>query len=222
MPENTWDTIEGLPDDFDFIIDDAYFGYRDEYQNGEVALLIWEGHSPDEDVDSIIWPCGSGWEVTNRGANVSHPKRNRFVKTSMVGRLIDRVVKELGVDMASRGDATEASVWKGLGFHMRREEMSFGPGILEDRGGKTTHLMPVEFLGEQGAKASKKAGTKTEAKGGGDDLVMKKLSVLAKKLDKDEWQQKAMDMKEVVDNDDLMAKVLDDSEEGLYEQLRAG
>ena len=216
--KDSWDLDSGLPDDFDFYITDASFGYREEYMNGEVPLLIWQGESPDEDIESIIWPCGQGWEVTRGGAEVEHPKRTRFVKTSMMGKLINRVVNELGVDMRSRGKATEAKVWKGLGFHMRREEIEYGSGILEDRGGKTTHLMPVAVL-EKPAKA--KAG-ELEAKPEkpSAEVVEKKLALLAKKLSREDFQKKAMDMPKVVENDDLLARVLDDSDDGFWAQNR--
>ena len=219
---DSWDLDSGLPDDFDFHITGASFGYRQEYMDGEVPLLIWEGESPDEDVESIIWPCGQGWEVVKGGAEVQHPKRNRFVKTSMMGKLISRVVNELGVDMRNRGPATKADVWKGLGFHLKREEIEYGSGILEDRGGKTTHLMPVAVL-EKEAKGKAKASaepSETKAEKASDDLTMKKLAALATKLSREEWQKKAMDMPEVVENDDLLGRVLDDSEEGLYHELK--
>ncbi len=219
--KDSWDLDSGLPDDFDFHITGASFGYRQEYMDGEVPLLIWEGESPDEDVESIIWPCGQGWEVVKGGAEVQHPKRNRFVKTSMMGKLISRVVNELGVDMRSRGPATKADVWKGLGFRMKREEIEYGSGILEDRGGKTTHLMPVAVL-EKAAQGRAKAtpeSEETKSEKPSDDLTMKKLAALATKLSREEWQKKAMDMPEVVENDDLLGRVLDDSEEGLYHEL---
>jgi hypothetical protein len=220
--KDSWDLDSGLPDDFDFHITGASFGYRQEYMDGEVPLLIWEGESPDEDVESIIWPCGQGWEVVKGGAEVQHPKRNRFVKTSMMGKLISRVVSELGVDMRSRGPATKAEVWKGLGFHLKREEIEYGSGILEDRGGKTTHLMPVAVL-EKAAKGKAKAtaeSTETKAEKPSEELTMKKLAALATKLSREEWQKKAMDMPEVVDNDNLLGRVLVDSEEGLYHELK--
>ena len=229
--KDSWDLDSGLPDDFDFHITGASFGYRQEYMDGEVPLLIWEGESPDEDVESIIWPCGQGWEVVKGGAEVQHPKRNRFVKTSMMGKLISRVVNELGVDMRSRGPATKADVWKGLGFHMKREEIEYGSGILEDRGGKTTHLMPVAVLDKatkakakataqttEGKASSSEAETKSEKSS--NELTMKKLAALATKLSREEWQKKAMDMPEVVENDELLGRVLDDSEEGLYHELK--
>jgi hypothetical protein len=214
--KDSWDLDSGLPDDFDFHITGASFGYRSEYMDGEVALLIWEGESPDEDVDSIIWPCGSGWEVVKGGAEVEHPKRTRFVKTSMMGKLIDRVVNQLGVDMRNRGPATRADVWKGLGFHMRREEIEYGSGILEDRGGKTTHLMPVAVLekptrGKPKEVKMEEVETKPSAA-----ALEKKLALLASKLSREDFQAKAMDMPEVVADDDLLGSILDDGEDGFW------
>jgi hypothetical protein len=226
--DQSWETVSGLPDDFDFVIESARFEYRDEYQGGEVCLMVWYGSSPDEDVESIIWPCGNGWISADEGARAEHPKRNRFVNVSMMGRLINRVVGELGVDMKSRGSAVEAKVWAGLGFHMKRETLEFGPGILEDRGGKTQHLMPVAVLDKKaGAKATTEAQAGTETTDATDtpapssDGVVKKLELLASKLSKDEFQSKAMDMAEVVDNDSLLAQVLDDSDEGFWAKHQA-
>lgn len=224
--KDSWDLDSGLPDDFDFYITSATFGYRQEYMNGEVPLLIWEGESPDEDVESIIWPCGQGWEVIKGGAEVQHPKRNRFVKTSMMGKLISRVVNELGVDMRSRGPATRADVWKGLGFHMKREEIEYGSGILEDRGGKTTHLMPVAVLektrtkGKVADRETPSSERETKSEKSSSEITMKKLAALAAKLSCEEWQKKALDMPDVVADDDLLGRVLDDSEEGLYYELK--
>lgn len=216
--KDSWSLDSGLPDDFDFYITNASFGYREEYMNGEVPLLIWQGESPDEDVESIIWPCGQGWEVIKGGAEVQHPKRTRFVKTSMIGKLINRVVNELGFDMRSRGKATEAKVWKGLGFHMKREEIEYGSGILEDRGGKTIHLMPVAVLEKTVKTKTRIMAEAVEAKTESSEIVEKKLALLAKKLTREEFQKKAMDMAEVVENDDLLAKVLDDSADGFWAQ----
>lgn len=218
--KGSWLLESGLPDDFDFHITGASFGYRQEYMNGEALLLIWEGESPDDDVESIIWPCGGKWEVGKGGAEAAHPKRVRFVKTSMMGKLIDRVVNKLGVDMQSRGESFEAKVWVGLGFHMKREEIEYG-GILEDRGGKTVHLMPVGVLE---AKAGKGATNTDKSKGTAavvedkpvTKVIEKKLSLLAKKLSKEEFQSKAMDMAEVVDDADLLAAVLEDSDDGFW------
>ena len=147
---DAWGVDQGFPDDFDFWITRAYFGYLESYQSGEAPLLIWEGESPDVDLEyPIIWPIGKGWEVRDRGAKVVHQKRKRFIANSLYGKLIDRTTEKLKVDMAALGVPTEAAVWAGLGFHMKSEEFQYGPGILEETGGKTNHLMPVAFLGRR-------------------------------------------------------------------------
>jgi len=230
-PKGDWILEEGLPDDFDFWITKAEFGYLPEYTDAsgaQVPLLIWYGESPDGvEVEHIAWSLGKGWEPIKGGKEVKHiNNKDRFVKSSMYGRLIQRV-HELGVDMSQRGSAKVASVWEGLGFHMKREEIEF-KGLLEDRGGKTSRLMPVAFLGERKSgkatpKPAEDKSTSPEApKAEADDVLMKKLKALAKTKPKDEFQRLVLDMPEVVDNDDLMADLLDDSDNGFWARARRG
>ena len=127
----SWDTETGLPDDLDFWVTRPYFGYRPEYNDGKSLLCIWEGESPEYghiggSVDSqpIIWPVGQNWRPTADGSKVIHDRgKTKFVKTSIYGRLLDRVAKKLGVDMSQYGHPTEADVWTDLGFHLVREEL---------------------------------------------------------------------------------------------------
>lgn len=225
---DSYEPIEGLPDDFDFWITAASFGFRKEYMSGEVPLLIWEGESPDVETASVIWPIGSGWEVVDGGERVTNEKRERFVKASIYSRLLVRVVKGLEVDMRSRGEATEAKVWKGLGFHLRREELPFGAGILEEKGGKTDHLMPVEFLGDRdkvvpAARVRVKGAVEAAGKAGATvtaSAVEKKLALLARKLDFKAFQDKALDVKEVLESDELLDRVSDDGPDGFWSQAR--
>jgi len=74
-------------------------------------------------------------------------------------------------------------------------------------------------------KAAKGKATATEAvepkaEKPSNEITMKKLAALAKSKSREEWQKKAMDMPEVVNDDALLARVLDDSEEGLYHELK--
>lgn len=208
VKKSSWDTVEGLPDDFDFWITGAQFGFREEYQSGQTLLLIWEGESPDVETTSIIWPIGGDWEVLENGRRVKHPKRDAFVKSSMYGRLITRVVKELRVNMEARGLATDADVWKGLGFHVKRETIQYGAGILEDKGGKTEHLMPVSFLGDRSAK---KAETTA-----GRGVLERRLAILAGKLPKKEFMEKVIEIDEVSSDADLLELTLDESPKGFW------
>lgn len=227
---NDWELESGLPDDFDFYITRAEFGYLAEYtdQNGaQVPLLIWYGESPDVEFDGPIpWSLGKGWEPTHGGRSVKHVNgKERFVETSMMGRLIRRVTQELGVDMASRGSAKDASVWEGLGFHMKREEIEY-KGLMQDKGGKTTRLMPVSFLGEKKdgnkpAAGQPEAAKESASSSSDDELLLKKLKAWARTKDRTEFQKLALDLEEVNANDNLLAQILDDSDNGFWALARS-
>lgn len=235
--KSTWDTIEGLPDDFDFKVLRSYFGFRDNYQDGTAPLLIWEGDSPDTEITQpIIWPIGKKWNIEDEGARVEregsaglskedYQKKNKFVKSSIYGRLITRVTTELGVDMNKYGPATTGKTWVGLSFHLQREEISFGPGIMEEKGGKTIHLMPTAFLGDSkkgkitapvkaALIAEKGVKTKTEPESMVSDAV---ISVKAKTLDRNNfmsWAAEAFEKKQI--DEKALNELLDDSDEGYW------
>jgi hypothetical protein len=208
MPKGPWDTDSGLMDDFDFTITKASFGYRDVYMNGEALLHIWEGESPDGDPGEILWSCGEGWESAKQGAEASHAKRERFVKSSWYGRLIDRAIKELGVDMASRGNPTQAKVWEGLSFHLQREKVEFGTGLQASE-----HLMPTAFLGAKGKKATT---VKKEPVAAADSMMLKRLELLAKGNYLQGFQTKAMELQGIESDQELLASILDDSDQGFW------
>lgn len=227
---NDWELESGLPDDFDFWITRAEFGYLPEYtdQSGaQVPLLIWYGEAPGVDIEHIAWSLGKGWEPIEGGRKVKHVEgKQKFVATSMYGRLIKRVIEELGVDMNARGSSKVASVWEGLGFHMKREEIEF-KGLMEDRGGKTSRLMPVSFLGERksgktAVASSKKEAPAEEEPGSEKDSLIKKLKAIAKVKSREEFQKLALDMHEVNADEDLLMDVLDDTDNGFWARARRG
>lgn len=151
--DDTWNLEQGLDDDFDWYITNAAFVKDPDYK-ADVFVLRMDGYSPDPDVSTtkILWSLGEGWVSYDGGRTVTHEQgRKTFVATSIMGRLLRRVRQiaeqespQLAQILASR-KATDASIWVGLGFHFRREEMKFGRGFRE--GEEPTHLMPVRFLG---------------------------------------------------------------------------
>lgn len=154
-PDTDWQTDTGLPDDFDFWITHAYFGFLAEYvdQDGSPQpLLIWQGSSPTAEIDHVAFSLGKGW-VPGRdgGRTVTHEKgRAKFIETSRMGRLIKRM-GELNVLplLKQRGSDKDAQVWVGLGFHMKRETVTY-PGLSKS---EHVHLYPTKFLGQQGTPA---------------------------------------------------------------------
>jgi hypothetical protein len=253
VPRDDFETPTGFADDFDFFVDDARFGYLRSYMDGQVPLLIWEGHSPDaEDVTEVSFPLGTGWTVRDSGAHVEHEKgRRTFIRNSIMGHLIRRVVDDLNVEQRCPafldGSPREAKLWVGFGFHLKREKISY-PTLRRDdnaQGVETERLMPVAILkvpGEKAAPASKASKNASTAAGVdtkrapahapvSDDgsptgdaarkLIRAKLVVLAKRMDRQQFQLAALDMPGVSDDPELLNEVINDSEEGLWAKARA-
>ena len=218
-----------LPNDIDFIIEKAYFGFHQRYQAGQALLLVWEGSSPDADTETIIWSVGKGWESHDSGKTAVNSKRkgkDRFTIESMAGKLVDRVVNVLKVDLPSRGPMNDASIWEGLGFHMKREVIDYSkpgrPGqILEDRGGKTEHLMPISFLGEKKAGGAATATVQLTPQTTQPDSGLKdRLTKMAKVMERQAFQAAAANIKEVVVDPVLLSEVMDDGPGGFWAKAR--
>jgi len=226
--KETWELESGLPDDFDFWITSSAFGYLAEYtdvQGNPVPLLIWYGESDEGFEGPVTFSLGKGWEPSRDGKTVTNPAKSRktFVKTSMVGRLIERS-KELGAleTISERGPATDASVWEGIGFHLKREDIEY-KGLMSDRGGKTPRLMPTAFLGIRGGVA-RESGVGGKSKNEPQDSAVKdKLTAMAKSIDdRQAFQRAAMNMPEVVGDPDLLKQIIDDGDGGFWAKARAG
>ena len=147
--EELWGTETGLPDDFELTITEAAFEYDERYMNGEIPLLVWRGYTGNDPADVINPPIkfatGSGWTVAEGGRRVvSDTGKTKFHRSSWVGRLVDRVMSfpEAKAFLVKRGAPTDASVWVGTRWHMKREVVNYGGSI-----GEREHLMPVKFLG---------------------------------------------------------------------------
>lgn len=212
---SAWETETGLLHDVDGWVTNPRFGERDEYKQA-VAATGAEGGSMmlfdimDENGEVIGnqgFSIGTGWEVSEDGLSISHPKRANVVGSSMYGQLQNRVVKDLKVDMDKYGKPTEAKSWDRLGFHWMQQEHPTVGGDVK------TGLMPVEFLGEfKGATAPAKA----EAAAGPESVAEKALAVWAKSMDVKAFQEKALGLPSVAADDELMAKVLDEGPEGFW------
>ena len=160
----------------------------------------------------------------------------------MVARALGALI-ELGVDLESRGEATEAKTWEGLHIVFERQHIEFG----KDKDGKvisSDRLMPVKFVGEEGSgkkgkgsaksKATKAAAAdededeapkKGKSKSSGidlddiDDKILKKLrKSFAVADDAGEFAELAIEIDGVSDDDGLMNAIADES---LYEALEA-
>ena len=201
----------GLPDDFDAMITRSWFGFKEEYQKGQIPLLLLDLEGAEIEPQNVAFSIGKDWKIAEGGNRVEHPKgKKRFVATSMIGYLIDRVVNKIGIELWERGFPTEADIWSGLAFHWMREEISY-PGLLEAKGGKTTHLMPTDYLPDY--KAGEAAAPAVEPE------LETKLATLAKASDDfNAFAKAALKVSGVGDNPKLINSVLDESDKGFYAQ----
>lgn len=151
--KGSWHNLpSGLNDNFEMEITRSEFGtlgtYNDQSGN-PVSLLIWDYESPDHEFEyPIVWPCGKGWTIKEQGRIVQHPKRDKFINTGIMGRLITRVIDNLKVEVDELGETWESDLWVGLKFLMQREKLAY-PGA-EQRGmpAEVERLMPAKFLGD--------------------------------------------------------------------------
>lgn len=204
----------GLPDDFDAVIAKASFGFKDEYQKGTVPLLLLDLEGPEVEPLNVAFSIGADWKIVDGGKRVEHPKgKKRFVRTAMIGRLIDRVVVQMSVPLWERGYPFEAGIWTGLAFHWKREEIAYGSGILEERGGKTNHLMPTDHLPDFIVDEAAAPAV--------DPELESKLAALAKASgDFDAFAKQAVKVAGVGDNPKLLNAIIDGTERGFFAQHR--
>lgn len=217
-----WATSTGLLDQYEGTIEESWFAYDPNYRDGEVPLLHWrisnvvtEEEAPDEIVEKFS--IGSGWQVVDNGATVEHESgRNKpFNRNSKYGMIIQAVIDnedgafEGGLAaLQERGDPIEANVWEGLRFEFERVEYDYGGEI-----GVRDFILPVAFVGEEDAPSSNGNGSSQASR----ESLEKKLKALAKKAaDHDEFVELATDLDAVVDDDELFASVVDDSDQGFY------
>lgn len=225
--KGAWDTETGLPNDIDAWIRNPSFGTKDEYaqaiaatgaEGGQMLLIDLEDES-GEIVGSQGYSIGTGWIISDDKLSISHPKRRNVVGSSVYGQLQNRVVKELKVDMESRGLPTDAKSWEGLGFHWMQQPHAT-VGVKEGKK-EATSLMPVEFLGEKKAittptPARRAARAVRATPVAAEGTTEKALGIIARTNDIAAFQEKALAMASVAANDALMAQVLDDGPEGFW------
>lgn len=152
----TWELESGLIDDVDAWIKNARFGFKEEYANAVMASSGEQGGAmfmfdlEDENGEIIGqqgYSIGTGWEISEDGLEITHPKRKNVVHSCMYGLLQKKVILDLGVDMEDRGMPTEAATWEGLGFHW-----SLQPHTTVS-GAEKMGLMPDRYLGVKGEEA---------------------------------------------------------------------
>jgi hypothetical protein len=239
----------GLLDNYLLTITRSWFGTSDKYMNGERLLLNWEGTTDQLDFPTqhVWYSVGAGWVTEDGGESCVHESgpEKYFQKTSQYMKIITRCRENEGgafdgiMDILREGDPMIASTWEGLTFRMVAEEQ---PAIKGEP--VKPKVMPVGYEPDGAAAAPKAAvkpivaGTKGEtaaqklirerkaakaaAEAGdadGGSLKDQVVSLLKTHDDFEVGQAAALELPGVMDDDDLIASLMD--EEGLWAEAKA-
>lgn len=218
--------VKGGFDRYEATVDGAEFITSEDYQNGEVPLLELhlgnlvtdDGHTQDE--WSLSFSVGNGWEIVDNGRGVQYAKdpSRTHSSRSKHGLLVNRIIDEGDLQgalevLTERGAPNEADVFEGLRFVWERDSFDYGGDI-----GDVEVVLPVEFVGVDDGSADR-SNAASNGDGGADrKKVEAKLKALAKKAaDHDEFQDAALEIDEVLNDDDLLDDVVDP--DGFYARV---
>lgn len=204
--ETSWSTESGLLDDFDFVVEEAWFG-ADEENDDERIFLFLRGAAVDNEGEEHEdhqerYSTGKDWEVVEDGEEVENVAgRTKFNQNGGIGRLINALVA-LGEDEAKylqdRGHPTEAATFVGLKMHLLSgivSEWKITEGPDEGKMAKWYLNLPTSLNIKTKKKAAKR---KPAAKGGASTKLRKSVIEFASEFDENE-------------HDEFVDQVLDDS-----------
>jgi hypothetical protein len=225
---SSWDTESGgLFDEGEVTITKAKFAYDADYMDGEALVFVLEGTSDDSPQEGgavrNLYSIGEGWETEDAKGKVV-VGNDKFHESSNYALFFKAA---LGTDAADiikeRGYPDDASIWDGLVFYMKRQEIT---RKFRDRDEEVVSrvVLPTKFIGE--AKTSKKKGggkkkAASSSNGKAEKALTAKLKNLARKHDDhDDFLVAALEKfeDELEEFSDLMSSVMD--EDGLWADVQ--
>jgi hypothetical protein len=236
--KSSWDTESGLLDDFDFEVDEAWFGEDEEADNNDGRVFLFlrgtavddEGEEHEEHRER--YSTGKNWEAVDDGAEVENATgKNRFNQNAGLGRLINALVA-LGDDEAAylskRGQAYEASTFDGLSLHMENMEVSRwtnddGEEVSWNLNLPVSLTLPKKKAKKGGKGKADRSGTKkakkTASKPTGLQAEIAKFAAQFDEDEHDEFVDQVLDedvfdnANKIMDDDELHAEILDPDSE---------
>lgn len=130
---DSWATESGLLDNYDMVVDEAWFGQDPSSDDDERIFLFLRGDAVDEEGEeheahTERYSTGKNWEVVEDGAEVENATgRHKFNQNAGIGRLINALValgEKEATFLSERGDTFESKTYKGLKLHMESREVS--------------------------------------------------------------------------------------------------
>lgn len=169
-----WKTDEGFArperviievEEAEFLHGSDIFGDEAAPETADALFLRIEGHCTDEDgetytesgVDNFIYKCGKGWDTPDRGKSAEHPSRENFVKTAKMGKLVNSLIENVGVEVIAKwGEPNEAATYEGKSLVLVE--------VVEDYVIKGKEVSSSTYVVEALGKAKAKTRTKTATK----------------------------------------------------------
>ncbi len=231
--KSSWDTETGLLDDYDFVVEEAWFGEDEESDNPDDRIFLFlRGKAVDEDGEEYEdhrerYSTGKSWDVVEDGAEVEKATgKNTFNQNAGLGRLIDALVGLGDAEaeyLGSRGEAYEAATFEGLEMHMLGRVVSTWPDEDDPDKINVWNLnLPDELTIPKPKKAKAKGGKGKASRSG---TKKPKASGLRAEIvtfagefeddEHDEFVDQVLDSDvfdnadKIVDDDELHAEVLD-------------
>ncbi len=206
---NPWALSSGLPEAFTGQVKEAFFGYDDQYQDGDKCVLTLMIQTTETDIGEdgmlkVLYGLGDGWEPKNKGQQAEHEggKPKAFNKSSAIGQLIQATFDVIGEDaLIEKGMPWDAEIWNGMNYDWERKSFTGTFGGEKREWGRVLPVAVAEggSTATKAKGATKKAAAKaeTEETGDGATLPFKIKSTLkkiaAENADHDSYMEAAYD-----------------------------
>jgi len=217
--KDPWEPESDLVSDYAGEAVDVWFAV-DANLNDSPTFLFIKMKTDNEQHPEITerYNCGPDWRSYDGGETVVHPTRTTFSGRSQAGTLLAKI-KELGAApaMKARGAPTIAKTWVGTRWWM--EAVSKPYKLRDGTEGVSVRNYPSRFLGteEDGEEIISAVEASREVV---DSPIMRIITSLAKDLPHKEWVDKVLDVDGVLADDELVRRLPDTTDSGLYETLR--
>ena len=233
--KSSWDTESGLLDDFDFEVEEAWFGEDEEADSNDGRVFLFlRGTAVDDEGEEYEehrerYSTGKNWEAVDDGAEVENATgKNRFNGATGIGRFINALVA-LGGDeavfLSKRGQAYEAATFDGLSMHMENKEVSRwknddGEEVVWNLNLPTELTIPKAKKAKKGGKgkasrSTAKKPSKATSKVSGLQAEIATFAAQFEADEHDEFVDQVLDedvfdnANKIMDDDELHAEVLD-------------
>lgn len=146
MSDDDWGTSTGLPDDYDAVVQEAFFMYNSKFNVLQLHLIVQDDTAPEP--YDLVWNCGPDWQTFDGGKTASHPKATKFNTNTQMGKLVNRLMEILGDEVKTvLVSPRNAEGWIGTKWHWGVVQTAWKNDKGEE--GISARTFPTEYLGKE-------------------------------------------------------------------------